>query len=46
MQGIMLTYLWFIDRFNHYLWIENRTSEKPTLVNDIANNDSTKCIRF
>lgn len=46
MQGIMLTYLWFIDRFNHNLWIENRTSEKLTLVNDIANNDCRKRIHI
>jgi len=46
MQGIVLTYLWFIDRYNHYIWIEIRTSEKLTLVNDITNNDSRKRIHI
>lgn len=46
MQGFVLTYLWSINRYNHYLWIENRTSEKLTLVNDIANNGPTKRIRI
>jgi len=46
MQGIVLPYLWFIGRYNHYLWIENRASEKLTLVNDIANNGPRKRIRI
>jgi len=46
MQGIVLTYLWCVDRYNHCLWIENRTSEKLTLVNDIADNGPRRPIRI
>lgn len=42
----MYTYLWFIGYYNHCVWIENRTSEELTLVNDISDNDSTKWINI
>lgn len=38
----MYIYLWFVGCYNRWVWIENRTSEKLTLVNDTGDDGSTK----